>query len=274
MTEKLHAAIRAIALLNSWVRSPSYRDSTAKNFVYNLKNQAVKRVHDDGLSETRTIKVKTTCRQCGGSGEYVDSYGIKWPHCRACYSSGVVALLFVETTIKVKHGPLDCIRWHTPYLKHPLATGDMGLNAVEDTQWQPNQLGESLPINEVCKCLMVAEAEFKDRPPLRYEDYGTFDPCNYQLDFGDRPNFSCGICGRTTASTGCNYAVGSKRIIWHDRACQTCDVFYSHIGGSIFERFSYPMDLFKDDNVLKWIRTHPWLERKDVPSTLKAEVPF
>jgi len=66
-----------------------------------------------GGAATVTLRQWTgTCHGCNGTGKYIDSYGERFPHCRACGNSGRVTLRFVEVDIAA-----DDLRqvWHHPF---------------------------------------------------------------------------------------------------------------------------------------------------------------
>lgn len=101
--------IWAMDRLNSWLRSGSARRAAYGSLhraIYFLKREAIEWADANLECLHSTVKVKTKCRACGGTGRYVDSYH-EWPHCRACNSRGTLALAFVQTIIR--RGPV----WHT-----------------------------------------------------------------------------------------------------------------------------------------------------------------
>jgi hypothetical protein len=78
--------ILATDLLNSWVRSKSfhYNYASPRRAIYAYKNQVIESAERAGLyAEPATcFRIKVTCRDCGGSGQYEDWSGYR--HDRLC----------------------------------------------------------------------------------------------------------------------------------------------------------------------------------------------
>lgn len=83
---ELRRALRAVNYLNSWVRSDSYRHAVlsrqSRHAVYHLKRYAIEAAQNAGMATHRRVGMVATCRDCGGSGRYYDSYGYEHDHCR------------------------------------------------------------------------------------------------------------------------------------------------------------------------------------------------
>ena len=119
--------IWAMDRLNSWLRSPSAKRAACGSLyraIYFLKSEAIQWADTNFECFHSAVKVRTKCRECAGTGRYVDSYGHEWPHCRACDSRGSLALEFVQTIIRC--GPV----WHTPWLKFCVYRGSASYRSL------------------------------------------------------------------------------------------------------------------------------------------------
>lgn len=208
MNEILANALHAIDRLNSWVRSDSFRrqsyeGGSLRRVIYHMKRQAILRAHAELACEHGPFMLRLQCRDCGGSGRYLDCNGYRQEHCWACGNSGTVTLHFVETRIgSLVEGPLGdqyshLFTWHSPADKFPHSLpleseGRAGRN------WSPNLPGRDMTIDEACAALNVAHEFFRDSIPDhhscdRYDCYVTEDS-RYALWIGeDHP--SCAHCG-------------------------------------------------------------------------------
>lgn len=218
------AALEAVARLNSWVRSKSYRDlawlggARLTRAIYFYKSEILR----SGLADRdnvglnlRYIRTTVTCRDCEGTGRYTDRGGYEFFHCRACNSSGKVTLRFYETSFSCG------ITFHTPDLKAPgeltramfkrydIAADDwekyikLG-RAAEAVDYQPNQEGKDLDLADATRNLNAVEAwYFADMFPRDYKieegfyfesGYHDSDYFYYKLPLG-RLSKNCAFCG-------------------------------------------------------------------------------
>lgn len=262
------AAVPALDRLNSWVRSESFRESLGggpREAIYWLKNEAIRALHGYGLTTHRAVYATAKCRDCGGSGRYVDSMGYRHDHCWACNSAGEVRLNFVETAIE--GGPT----WHTPWLKFPLIRGEVVgsyspdfSDAVEATDWKPNLRGRDLTPAEVARDLNRAEAAFPKRPGVRYTEWGEYDPFNYKLFVGASDRDKCDLCGHAVEDdSGCGYHCSRGRIAWCAYGCNVCSALHGHEGNGIkiFSLFGLPRSFIDHPDILEWIVRHPVMKK-------------
>ena len=65
----------AIDRLNSWVRSDSARSwhSSPRYAIYDWKHHVIERAIKEHRAECRGLYLTLNCRDCGGSGKYIDS---------------------------------------------------------------------------------------------------------------------------------------------------------------------------------------------------------
>ena len=267
--------IAAVDRLNSWVRSKSYGHSSAKKMVYHMKDQAISAALKAGMARARGIKVVVTCRDCGGSGRYIDGYGDRKPHCRQCDSNGKHWLRFIETSFT----PFELVlgftitpRWHTPWMNclyRPCQYEECTI--VED--WQPNTPGADMAIDDVCRCLITAERVFPDKPPPDYNEYAA-DPMNYALYLGRTDETRCSLCGGHAEQ--CGYVVSRRRLVWTDNACGLCRSLWNK-DAEIFEKFPWPMSLLQGEHVREWLRLHSVIDKRVAPAFQRwagVEIPF
>lgn len=243
--------VEALDKLNSWVRSKSYRHgaySGARRMVYFMKKEVLWHGFDLKM-EHRGIVVAVRCRDCGGSGRYVDSYGCRYDHCWACNSSGTACLQFIETKIE------DQITWHTPREQFPWHwEGDYQI----EVGYAPNQNGNDLEPWEAAQYLNRTEPCFR-----RPHDYTTswsctaFNDFNYCLWVG-RTEETCEFCGRVDQGFGMGYCCTRNRIGWAAHACRECDKKLSNRHGkpSIFEQFAFPYTLTAHPEIQRWMERH------------------
>lgn len=287
--DKLARAIAAVDALNSWVRSPSYRDgyfvsSGPKRAIYHMKRQALRAAHAVKWCTHRRVGVIALCR-CKGTGKYTPWYeGAKERDCRYCSGRGRVILYFVETEIR-RNGqwwnPLA--EWHTPADQFPGDLYTPGENGWYDaggwpteTRWQPNQPGRDLTVPQAAELLNLAEGYFTIRPAPRVvcADYATFrvDDFAYQLHLGDTDPAVCSLCGKPAREGG--YGVSRGRVCWRDHACQECEGRFDRSAtlnratgryecNSIFDAFPEPAALLADRHVREWVDRHPAKEKTD-----------
>lgn len=265
----LDAGLVALDTLNSWARSDSYRRMYyygPRNAVYWMKNSALRLAFRLGMAEWRPIRVEVECRQCHGTGDYDDSMGYHWHHCRACDSTGRVSLRFLETTIGGR------FRWHTPSMRVPWEVSDRisppnpdNLPRLrywwEDAQpvddWTPNQPGKDLTIEEHAELLCIAETTFIDRPRTSYRVRGWDDdarvdaPFNYRLYVGELPRV-CFRCGSQDVPVG-GCRTSRCTISWNVHACKACE---ADLGSAIWDAFPYPDALLAPPSIQRWREMH------------------
>ncbi len=145
--------VEAVDLLNSWIRSDSHWGSfsSPRYAIYNWKHMLVKKALAEVPDCYRTVHVCLKCRDCGGTGKYIDSYGHNHLHCRKCSNSGVVRLDFLETEI-------EGFKWHTPRDKTWQFRTPIDWESAQClTDWKPNAKGRDLEPCQVAECLNVCE---------------------------------------------------------------------------------------------------------------------
>jgi hypothetical protein len=269
------AVLRSIDALNSWVRSDSHRRfamHSPKYAIYEWKRLIIREAIAADAAELKAIYLSVTCRDCGGSGRYTDSYGERFPHCRKCDNTGKHRLTFLVSTISE-------YTWHTPWDKTwGLSTpDDMYRFATLSTDWEPNQKGVDLTTEQVAAHLNVLEPLLFDKAGSRsiwsYRDEYHNEAKNnrYKIDLGRGPE-RCEFCGCTpnpeTASGGGSWH-GCTRdwVTWSAWACDVCkslfansnrwsDEHHAYIppggnGKSIFDEFKPPT--VTDPEILKWL---------------------
>lgn len=223
----LLAILPRIDALNSYLRSPARRrgwsGSSLDRVVYHYKREALKDATNWRIAAHRLVAAVTECRDCGGSGKYVDSYGEKWPHCRRCSSSGRVKLRFIEST-------LDGFIWHTP-VDHAYSfmierTWEMPEHPAVD--WHVHQVGRDLDIDTVADHLLAVEAHFPRKTPRYYAYDGCeFDPHNtYTLYAGESDPSTCVLCTGAMIESEGKYphrlCVSTGRVQWSTTICDAC----------------------------------------------------
>jgi hypothetical protein len=235
--------ITAVSRLNSWARSEGAR----RNFhspvraIYYLKREAIQWAHENLSCLHSTVKITVVCRACGGTGNYVDSYGYEWDHCRACNSRGRVALLFVQTAIG--GGPI----WHTPWMKFFVRCGGPHppynlARWVDD--WTVNEPGLEMEPWEVARDLNLVETTFTRRPGWYSTDYGTFNDFGYTLYLGDTER-ECGFCGSREGLLA--HHVIRRPVCWTAFACAACSKL-----PKVFDQFAIPLTLVHNPHILKF----------------------
>ena len=255
-------SIWAMDRLNSWLRSPSARRGlygSPYRAIYFLKREAIQWADANLACFHSAVKVKAKCRDCSGTGRYVDSYGYEWPHCRACDNRGSLSLEFVQTIIR--GGPV----WHTPWLKFCVHRGrphtshfvnvPRDLIRWVDDEWSVHQLGRDLTPEEVARDLNTIEGFWTNRPRPYYTDYGgPFDDFKYKLYVGTTDPSVCSLCG-DRANENYTYGVSRGCIQWSDHACKTCGNLHRN-SVKIFELFSTPKILLRSEHVHQFIERH------------------
>lgn len=267
------AAFEALDRLNSFVRSDAYRRefymASPRRAVYEMKRQAILVAHVAGLAEHRRIVITAKCRDCGGSGKYVDSYGERFPWCRACSSSGTVTLRFVETTIAL---PGRALRWHSPrtgfslwpvepqelpHLKwYDPATGEWLPGSESPADWTVNEVGRDLAIWEVARDLVTAEAAFK-ATPYRRRDWGyseggcSLDPFRYPLRIGQTERV-CWKCDAPVPEDRTWVGGHVGRVEFTAACCEPCE---KQLGAPW--PTTVPPALIEHEAIREWMRLHP-----------------
>ena len=262
MTE-IPEALFAMDRLNSWLRSDSAkRGWPPTRAVYFLKREAIEWADANLSCFHSSVTTATTCRGCRGTGKYTDSYGEKWPHCRACGSTGRVALLFVQTVI-VEAG----LTWHTPWMKfyirglhkHP----PHDLNRLLFDEWSVNQKGREMTPDEVARDLNTVETFWTNRPSEYHTDWGgPFDDFKYAIFVGETPQ-KCSLCGDASEPYG--YRVRRGFVEWTDHACKSCGNPSSR---TAFDRFPVPNYLITE-NVQKFIERRRLEQSKELVSNTR-----
>lgn len=259
------SVLESIDHLNSWVRSTSASGwySSPRRAIYDWKSNALKNAIATGEAESHPIYLSLTCRDCGGSKRYTDSYGIKFPHCRRCSSTGITRLEFIVTEI----GPFV---WHTPrdksYSFH--LPEDFWSKASLSVEWEPNAKGRDMELWEVVAALNVCEMAVLRGELCKPSYHGVYDygywigdsqHDRYKLNLG-RLNGVCVFCGEAgkekdpIAHPGwldghwC-HAVRSC-IDWVAYVCLSCN---STIGSTVFDRFPVPVERLEHPEIRQWL---------------------
>lgn len=275
----METVIHALDGLNSWVRSPGYRNdysfsSGPLHAVYFYKGLAIKRAYDLLPKGTRRVKSAVKCRGCGGTGRYVDSCGYEFDHCYDCHNTGRVTLYFIETEF-------GCgVRWHTPREKFPygLFPSDWRYDdeAFEETNWTPNQPGKDLTLEEVCRRLNIVETYFTERPKPHHwtADWGsgTRDDAKYMLHVGETDSRKCAFCDRTPKPH--RWCARRGRFGWHDHCCEECEQRSKAEFRSAFDAFPFPEYLLDGEEMRKWMRRNFISVSELQPQKALEPVPF
>lgn len=246
----------AIDKLNSWVRSNSGR-SSPRWAIYDWKRHFIEESLRAGLvQDMRAIRLSLTCRDCGGSKRYTDSYGQTFPWCRKCGSKGSIILRFLVTNI-------SGYTWHTPEretwrISNVLVPSSIWEQSTLSVDWEPNQKGRDIEVAEAAKWLNILEAEYPNVPGSHgVYDYGDWigdqDHKKYRLYLG-RTEPKCAFCGALEESGELRwYHVVRDHVEWSACACVPCEV--AHRGGepSIFKLFPVPGDKLQDPEIRTWL---------------------
>lgn len=262
------AAYDALDRLNGYVRSEAHRDaylSSPRRAIYEMKRQAIIVATAADLAMHKKVQIAVTCRDCGGSGRYVDSYGYEFAHCRACTSKGTVVLHFIDTRIAL---PDRELRWHTPEQNfrstsvywnvgkeepahlHYLAPSEVALD------WTVNQPGRDLAPWEVARDLVLAEQHFKStRYAYRswgFSEYGcSLDPFRYDLYVG-RTERVCWRCSAAVPETRGWLGKTIDRVHFTAAICEDCQTLL----GSPWPT-AIPASLVENEHIREWMRLHP-----------------
>lgn len=265
--ERLSAEVlHAMERLNSWVRSRGCAGDSwnARYVIYDLKLSCIDWANRNGAASHRWIEVGVRCRDCCGTGKYVDSYGEKFDHCHACYSKGRVMLRFMETVISL---PDHQTRWHTPITETWKINMPSPDTFETDFDWNANLPGSEIPVDELARLLNLVEncVPYRNRDIRRIDHnrsvydrdcfYGDVnDFASYKLRLG-RKERPCRLCLSSEMET-CGFSVTSGRIHWAECVCK---FHYTHHDISIFGKLKSlgPPKEFLTPNVKEWIALHP-----------------
>lgn len=283
----LWAAVCAMSRVNSWVRSPSFREQSGnlRRAIYADKDSLLRFAEEAELAaEERNVYVDATCRKCGGSGKYVDRAGYRWDHCRACDNTGKVRLPFREATLAhagetfVWHRPGYRTELRTVPYKWPL-TGEVHEREqyvtwpepVPAIGWTVNEVGEDIPLEQAAALLeRIARALIaldRRRPNPRWhasdiayyagntdthghDDYGRIS-YGYTLSLGDL-FCACEICGcgRESAESRCT----SRQVLPNGKVRFTRWLCHACGQANGFDYFKTPRVL-KPGDVAAWALT-------------------
>ena len=262
----LEALLANVDRLNSWVRSDSFALGSAGRYViYHFKNQAIAEAKNAGLVDAvRAVYSVVTCRDCGGSKRYTDSWGYTHDHCRRCSSTGTTRLRFAETTI-------GGYRWHTPRERtfsssFPVVDWD---KEEEARDWAPNEKdGRDLELDVALTALMELEASHlpRPRPYIAYDGESWDYFATYRVHVGGGDEATCCVCLSPADRPGW-WGASLARVEWTAKVCKACQLLYS--GGAIFERLKQigPPRHLITPVVQAWIETHPAPPRRSSPFT-------
>jgi hypothetical protein len=236
--------INAVSRLNSWVRSKSAKENwgAPARAIYYLKSRAIEWADMNMVCLHSTVKVRTQCRDCKGTGKYLDSYGELWPHCRACGSRGMLSLLFVQTHIS--GGPI----WHTPWnrfwIHRKKSPAYQLARWVED--WSVNEPGHDMKPWELCRDFNLVETTFTSRPDWYSTDWGQYHDFLYSINLGVRKPV-CEFCPAFEHLH--RFCVFQRPISWTAWVCDKC-----HRSKPLSsEDFGKPEDLIDNSHIVKFI---------------------
>jgi hypothetical protein len=258
--------LQSVDALNSWVRSKGAREwrRSPRNAIYDWKGEAIRQAFSAGLRDYHAIFLTLNCRDCGGSGRYVDSCGCKFDHCRKCGNRGTVRLTFLVTKI-------EGFVWHTPWehcWKFRLPDGESVYAAATlSADWEPNAVGKDLDLVDVVHHLNVLEDAMPTIPGSHGvysygEFFGESDHKIYYLHLG-RFLQVCEICGTPAKQIGewsggypkmdgIYHGVARPPLTWSAWGCDACKA--AHDGVSIFGKFPEPTHLIEHPEIQRWLR--------------------
>ena len=266
---EFNTIIAAMSRLNSWVRSESFQHGLGgpRAAIYAYKSEVIRHAVDGGCRVAlRLIVSAVKCRDCGGSGRYVDQYGHEHPSCRACRGTGTAKLQFVEA--RFADGPC----WHTPLHSWP----SCGINAYKLTpevdSFTPNQIGQDMKIAAAADDLLTVERFLEQSGALNRLRRCRPDDMGYRLHLGKSPR-RCAFCdSRAFLPKYGTYLVTSlKHVTWSAHAHDSC----FKINGWAFP--FKPPGVIADPRIQAWIKarsdpTH-WLDERRLVG-LEEGVPF
>lgn len=262
MPEYNREVYAAIDKLNSWVRSESARGwwSSPRHAIYDWKNHLIETAIRNCLSVNHAIYLTLTCRDCGGTGRYEDSYGTKFDHCRKCFNKGVQRLQFLVTET---HG----FTWHTPRDKawRFQLSEEFWKRESLSVDWEPNAKGRDLGLIELVQLLNFLEPVMP-KPGShavadRWDYYGEADHGKYKLNLRElSKEHVCQFCGampppdEDAYKHGHYHGVVLDHFEWSAWACTACKEKFP--GVEIFARFSLP-DIAAHPEIQKWLSRRP-----------------
>lgn len=255
LTELEHIILR-VSAMNSYLRSEAHRRGHSgylPHVAYFYKVECIKRCRSEGLAEHKRADVWTKCRDCGGDGKYVDSYGWTHDHCWRCSSTGRVHLQFVETTVP---GAV----WLTPKDKVWDFMGQTQIDQLPETaeNWQINQPGQDLTPSQVAEHMCEIEAFFPLRPKPFYVqwDWGgnECDPyAAYSLWAGRADSPGCFLCGAEMDHLYGGHVTRTGRLYWSARICKAC----SDRKGAFDAMSRRIPDSLLTPEIRRWVERHP-----------------
>lgn len=258
--DQLKLAIDALDHLNSFVRSNAHRDyalSSPRRYIYLAKSWAVKAIYELKLPQSFThVQVTLQCRDCAGTGRYVDDYGYKHDHCWKCSSTGWVTLKFIETFVDISR---KVVRWHTPIEHYPIYEDtDEERYPYRVTHWQPNQPGKDLAPWEVAQYLNVVHGYFDFRFQQRHNirlSIRDGEAYNYKLYVGSTDPRACSLC--KAPARPIRICMSRHNIAWHDYTCTECDTKMRQEKRSSNDVLALPAFLITHPEIQRWIQFHP-----------------
>jgi hypothetical protein len=274
IAEPDQSIVDAIVELNSYVRSASFRENLntyrISRSIYAYKEAMLVWFIARQRAGVRYVVSVATCRDCGGSGSYIDSWGQPHDHCWQCGSSGQAKLYFFETTLTsgltlhtpVRSAPREMYDAIPTYDRADLMSRVKLDQSAIPSEWQPNQPGHDLTPSQAAELLNRVEDWFwGERFPSVYQRetahswdrtdmFAYFD---YRLYVGRTPR-QCVFCGSTD---GHYYHHQSDVLDWFDYRCKACGDATNFTGGeSALESLTQPASI------------QQWLAKRTLFSTI------
>ena len=257
-TLELIQILHKVDHLNSWVRSDSFRHSGGGRLdfvIYHLKSEAIKAAMAAGIASHRLIGTDVRCRDCCGSGRYVNSWGEEFSHCRMCFSTGTVHLQFIESTLA---GDLV---WHSPAnfrLNFLRNWSHMEEHSAGD--WKPHTKGRDLTVDQAALLLNEVESYFPGRSSSRTVYEGRYptgdvdDFASYRLVIGQTDAERCNLCECETDDSGWHH-ITLGRLEWSANICKACRALH---GMGVFKLCArdVPGSLWTPA-IKAWVDRHP-----------------
>lgn len=254
--DALIALLPRLDAMNSFVRSEVHRRrwscrTSMPKVVYHYKREALREFTQLQLASHRLVFVRVTCRDCGGSRRYTDSYGYTHDHCWLCGSTGSVGLRFVESTLP------GGIIWNTPERDDfRRGVGQEVATRVETPI--VHQVGKDLTPSEVAANMNAIESVITVQPPRVTEYYGTdyLPHHTYQLWIGESSRDTCLICGSHEGAPFHGYGARTGRLCWTGSVCLKCQAQAN--GVEIFDVLArlLPAELLTPE-ITEWAARHP-----------------
>ncbi len=244
---KILDKLRSLDALNSWVRSSSGRHATAspQRRIYEAKRMALSDATRILGAKHYALTVPAKCRDCGGSGKYVDSYGAKFDHCWRCSNTGFVRLEFVESQVA------EGIVWHSPRAKAwdlPIA----GTRNFVEVDWDVNKPGRDLTPDEAARHLLVIDEAWPPRYRNLHKHCWEYCECTdiYSLYIGEWKEY-CAHCRAPEPKHRFHKRAG--RVECTLLACEEC--YAAKRGLDLFEA-AIPLEMYQPPNVMAWINVN------------------